>query len=1315
MVEVEVTGSRSTSEINITKQLLSSFQLLVNSYAPFSHRPGTRTCLINQPTHPTHPPEIYQDRATKRVESVVLRRFWTLLAYANPALRWSYREGSELFGPERQTLLRDASTRTPRPKPSSRKGLITPPIRQNRATQRVARRVFSLLPWRSLPHQSHLKMHLVLENSINSPTHNNQFPEERKQSPSAFLDLVDSWSRTIFLPQAARLGSNLPDCRPVSSMSVSVFSSARYSRINPYSRAAAGPGAAQFSHFDAETLSKAVGTAVSDKRKSVTYAPSVNLSPDLNTGSAANNNSFSRAAGAKSMPASRRTSASEHDEELAGHLQNLSMAGEHASPGPVPVSAFVLSRGSSRYADDEGARYASTYNAGMILDEQLDQEMHNAMRNLPTSDHDKFNSFAGKISTSSAALDLAHISQTSPRASFATRTLETRDKSSEWPQFAGSGRAPAHDAGVLRADRRTVTNPNLTLSAPSSDASSGKLNTVSASTTPLGQQHPQLVSHAQLSTSRRGSPPSLLESLNATTRSVPATPLGISNSAVHILKSPGTPHTPETQALNGRLASPRSSATSAKSMAASCRRTSASEHDEELAGHLQNLSMAGERASLSLEPSSPPRLSASLDLSASGLSSASSLQSPASSSDLTAVACCSQSPPCPTMAQASFSFSEVDVDGTLLDPLPPEIGAADLSIAPDGSFAKTSSGAAARKLKKRYDQRYGVNVSVHSPYAITSDQSAWKRGLSCRTLSGYLSVRNRKKKTPPAAATSVDIDQWVSQANTTGESSRRSRLSVVPPPSAPAALFGTPEHYPHLRWATPSFLIASATSVVFSYAITIYGPHRSMRGCVHPQYDTSPAPAAAVHAAFIASPLVLATHSAVPTLRSRPSPSTHHERDASCTSPTYALRPSSATLHRLLKARSCRAMRVLRAPPPAYAAHAAALSSQGRSGEPSSRQGHAVIARPFGPTIFFESPSRKPNVKFLPTLRLLCEMQSFESGLTAKQADLEQPFFDEASVNRSEGSRPHSAFCTYRGPPLLEKPCFKSSAVTASTIFVCKVGFCPYFKARFHHSSFLLPTMSESTNATAPLELVDGVNALELQCEELKRLNSALAWDHGELHARFIALATDFKELAAEYEKLYAEYDALVEDHEALATKHEVLATKYQRLRALHARTVIPSHAQLSTFRRSSPPSLLENLNATTRSVPATPLGISNSMVHIFKSPGTPHMPETQALNGRLASVSENVVNAGDLQASLSWLPLGQLMVSRTSTAAKADSTSLRAMPLFSSLVVNYSISSPKSRLLPVCLLPMSDLPHRPLFELLFLALVKPYHLTLKL
>ncbi|KAF7340109.1 RNA-binding protein [Mycena venus] len=459
-------------------------------------------------------------------------------------------------------------------------------------------------------------MNPALENSINSPTDNNPSAEERKQSPPAFLDLADS---------AARLGSNMPDMsarvelkrleherqrllqrkifedqmRALEQQQAQELLSLPYDanapsanggmghlavsapttppRVNAVLNGEPHPAPKRRSqNFDAETLSKAVGTAVSDKRKSVTYAPSVNLSPDLNTGSAANS-SFSRAAGAKSMPASRRTSASEHDEELAGHLQGLSMAGERASPGPVPVTASILTRGSSRYADDEGARYASTYNAGMMLDEQLDQEMHNAMRNLPTSDDDKYTSFLLLLPlwTWPTFLRRLLVLRSLPVLS---RLATSRQ---EWPQFAGSTRAPPPEGVALRADRRTVTNPNLTLSAPSNDAS-GKLNTVSASATPLVQQHPQLGSHAthaQLPTSRRGSPPSLLESLNATTRSVPATPLGIPNSAVHILKSPGTPHTPETQALNGRLASVGESAVNAGDLQASLSRLPSGQYD----------------------------------------------------------------------------------------------------------------------------------------------------------------------------------------------------------------------------------------------------------------------------------------------------------------------------------------------------------------------------------------------------------------------------------------------------------------------------------------------------------------------------------------------------------------------------------------------------------------------------------------------------------------------------------------------------------------------------------------------------------------
>ncbi|KAF7328470.1 RNA-binding protein [Mycena sanguinolenta] len=180
------------------------------------------------------------------------------------------------------------------------------------------------------------------------------------------------------------------------------------------------------------------------------------------------------------------------------------MAGAQVSPGPVPVSTSILARGSSRYADDEGARYASTYNAGMMLDEQLDQEMHNALRNLPTSDDGKYNSFAGNKISTSAALDLAHISQISPCASFATRTLETCDKSSEWPYI-----------------------PNL----------AGTVNCLTLVAVPL------------------------LASWKA------------------LMLRFGTPHTPETQALNRRLASVGENALNAGDLQASLSRFPSGEYD----------------------------------------------------------------------------------------------------------------------------------------------------------------------------------------------------------------------------------------------------------------------------------------------------------------------------------------------------------------------------------------------------------------------------------------------------------------------------------------------------------------------------------------------------------------------------------------------------------------------------------------------------------------------------------------------------------------------------------------------------------------
>lgn len=286
------------------------------------------------------------------------------------------------------------------------------------------------------------------------------------------------------------------------------------------------------------------------------------------------------------MPASRRTSASSHDEELAAHIQGLSLAGDRstrASPIPAAVSASILLRGTGRFGDDEGARYASTYNAGLMLDEQLDQEMHSAysrnaslernnkvsmgyedaMRNLPTSDDDKYHQYNGKVrelqsflqqwsltfqtqlTAANAALDLAHVSQTTSRNHYSNRVVDSREQSSEWPQFTGVPRGPD---GTGRSERRNVTNPNhpnLTLSAPTDEVSKAAGMMSSSPIMQMGQGQSPL--------SRRGSPPNILDGMTVNSRSVPATPLGIPTSAAHMLKTSGSPLAADIQqVLNGR-------------------------------------------------------------------------------------------------------------------------------------------------------------------------------------------------------------------------------------------------------------------------------------------------------------------------------------------------------------------------------------------------------------------------------------------------------------------------------------------------------------------------------------------------------------------------------------------------------------------------------------------------------------------------------------------------------------------------------------------------------------------------------------------
>ncbi|KAF4568291.1 hypothetical protein EYR36_010301 [Pleurotus pulmonarius] len=278
--------------------------------------------------------------------------------------------------------------------------------------------------------------------------------------------------------------------------------------------------------------------------------------------------------------------------------------------------------------------------------------------------------------------------------------------------------------------------------------------------------------------------------------------------------------------------------------------------------------------------------------------------------------------PAPVLSkpQASFTLQDIVNDHDENDPLPPEIASADISIATDGSFVETSSGPAARELKRRYDQQYGVGLNVRSPYAITAFVNQHGKSM--------YRVGHRDLTAPGAAAAEIEERLSSSDSLQAPRTKRRSRMSVhtfIPPTVLKLAGAAQPPR-PH---TSSGRKLRKTRSIPDMYG----GTSSSSNGVSARAHSQS------VTAADLPRSLIIDTSSP--------------HGDIFSTLMGWSL-PSTST-----------------------------------ESTPSSEGSHRyplVLEHPFGPEVAFDSPSRKPP-SYLPAPRLLREMQSFESVMTARQID----------------------------------------------------------------------------------------------------------------------------------------------------------------------------------------------------------------------------------------------------------------------------------------------------------------------------------------
>lgn len=131
--------------------------------------------------------------------------------------------------------------------------------------------------------------------------------------------------------------------------------------------------------FEHSAFTQAASKA--NKRKSVTYAPSLVQDAAPGYGGSLHPHSFARPMGAKSMPASRRTSASSQELDELSDLTLRALALNDRSGTPVSSGNYTVLR-NGRGEEAVLRSEPQSIDAGLMLDDELDKEMHSTNTTL---------------------------------------------------------------------------------------------------------------------------------------------------------------------------------------------------------------------------------------------------------------------------------------------------------------------------------------------------------------------------------------------------------------------------------------------------------------------------------------------------------------------------------------------------------------------------------------------------------------------------------------------------------------------------------------------------------------------------------------------------------------------------------------------------------------------------------------------------------------------------------------------------------------------------------------------------------------------